>query len=145
MTSKSAPTSTSDRRGRGGFALSATLMPSITETTACATLTKLATTCLSDLNRSGVWLTKDSMASTRLGPLLKLVAALDMPTASSAVDVQLCEHHLCSKECKAFLTKVSTEVKELKQKTSDMFVGVCLDCFKASGRFEGECRFKHDR
>lgn len=68
-----------------------------------------------------------------------------MPRSSSTLAAQPCPDGLCSQNCQFFLNKVSAEVDELKKTTKDMFAGVCLDCFKADGKFDGECRIKHGK
>ena len=58
------------------------------EASRCTALQKLATTCLNELRQSGTWLTKDLMASTRLGTLQDLIARLNLPRASSMIMIQ---------------------------------------------------------
>jgi hypothetical protein len=57
----------------------------------------------------------------------------------------LCTETHCSVRCRAFLATLNNEVQELRRMTDEMFVGVCLDCFKAKGKFDGDCRFKHEK
>ena len=110
----------------------------------CTAIKQLATICLDELRQSGVWLAKDMMASTGVAPLQELVSRLNMAKASSVIAVQPCDNAMCLQRCQIFLNNVSAEVKELKQKTAEMFVGVCLDCFKAKGG-DVVCRYKHDK
>lgn len=52
---------------------------------------------------------------------------------------------MCLQRCHVFLNKVGADVKELEHTTSEMFVGVCRDCFKAKGVLEGERRVTLDK
>lgn len=108
----------------------------------CTAIQRLATICLDELRQSGVWLTKDVMASTKVAPLQELIGRLSMAKGSSVLAVQPCDIAMCLQRCQIFLNNVTAEVKELKQTTEEMFVGVCLDCFKGNGK---DCRVKHDK
>lgn len=132
------------RGGRGGRG-SWTPISNFSENRTCVALMELATVCLHELRQSGIWLSKEELKSTRFGLLLKMVKRLDMPKASSAIAVQPCDDAMCLQRCQIFLNKVNEEVKDLKHKASEMFTGICLDCFNANGRFEGECRIKHEK
>ena len=36
------------------------------------------------------------------------------------------------------------DIKGIAEEMREKWFGVCLDCLKAGGKFEGECRFQHE-
>ena len=94
--------------------------------------------CQKALIEAGVW--KPSYSRITL-PLL--VSSIDRLVAPGPAAVRSCEAAHCVSWQKT--ADFGRQVTQLKQQAKDVSAGVCLDCFKAGGRFEGECRFKHDK
>lgn len=52
----------------------------------------------------------------------------------------------CSYEsCPSIVNDFKDAIENAKVEASELFAGLCLDCFKSGGDYQGQCRFKHEK
>lgn len=106
----------------------------------CDGLRKLAHVYLEKLADAHVW--PSAVRDITLSGFLEDIKKFTAPEPS---DVVIGHIDLCGK---CLTTPIDLRFREavvdLKEKAGNIFAGVCLDCLKAGGKSEGNCRFKHD-
>jgi len=73
---------------------------------------------------------------TTLGALISQFQAFRTPSYDDCDKCDFCEH---------VKTRFSLAVDVVKKMHKDRLWGLCLDCFKAGGVKEGECRYEHSK
>ena len=83
----------------------------------------------------------------RSNSLTATLTAIEDFTAPVYAQIGSCSALSCGS--KPIRDKVSREmsqgINDLKLKVARLFIGVCLDCLEAGGKYEGTCRFQHEK
>ena len=96
-------------------------------------------------------ISKCHMAMVRAGIWQPMVQPLHLAGPNNGVNNivplgQLPQTHCGSLLCMPTVTSTfDNELATLRRQLEEKFVGVCLDCFKAGGLFDGQCRIEHDK
>ena len=108
----------------------------------CRAQREVAANYLGALEEQDVWLPQRQRHEGDLADLTEAIRHLTLPDEDS---VQPCTADGCSDLLRDRFRQRRNDVEILKERAKDVFAGACLDCYKAGGKFEGECRFQHNK
>ncbi|EMC93041.1 hypothetical protein BAUCODRAFT_77218 [Baudoinia panamericana UAMH 10762] len=91
-----------------------------------------ATLYLGTLRDEGIW--PPTVWKNSLGEVIDKLLAFRIPDYDDCDKCDFCAH---------IKTKFAVAVGMVKKLHQQRLWGMCLDCFKADGRFEGDCRVEH--
>ena len=102
----------------------------------CTLIQDVVIKCHMELVQSGIW--KPLCYSLGLTDLTHRIEALELPAYN---DTETCSY--CTQTPAEVMSKFEDELDFLDNRASDVFAGVCLDCFKAGRESGMMCRVKH--
>lgn len=97
-----------------------------------------ATTCIEKLYKVGAWISTDKIQPM---PFLVLTENIQDFTFPDIGNVRPCNSPACVSGCELFLMRINGRLGEVQEHTKNVFVGVCLDCYKAKYKLGGTCRY----